>query len=280
MPLLLTFLGVIQVSLLSVAHLVVRHAAQRGVRSAVVVLEDDPVRYGGSPRGSLVVEPVESRSPETLTFTAPPSSSLEQTARGLIERDSSRLNAIRAAVYLPLVVVAPSFLEIASAPSSVSAAIDHGALSRLAGGVAYNFLAAAVTFPIGPGSASFRTHDYGPTDEITVRVTYLFKCEIPIVSALLCDSMVDLAAGVPLMAGKDAGVAAARGDREGVLAALRDAQARKERLKGQELAMEELKQVEQQKLQKLLMLSGGRFTTIRAEATLPIQGARYYPRQP
>jgi len=279
-PLLLTFLGVIQVSLLSVAHLVVRHAAQRGVRSAVVVLEDDPVRYGASPRGHLGAPSADSGPSETLRIRAEASSSLEEMARALIERDPSRLNAIRAAVYLPLVVVAPSFWNVASSDSSVRAVIDPGALSRLAGGLTYNLVATAVTFPMAPGSASFRTHDYGPTDEVTVRVTNLFKCEIPIVNAILCDSMLDLWTGLPVTAGGDAATATARGDWRGARDAVRDAQARKERLKSQEHAMQELKQVELPRVQKLLMLSGGRFTTIRAEATLPIQGARYYPRQP
>jgi hypothetical protein len=222
----------------------------------------------------------ETASAETLTFTAPSASSLEQLARGLIERDPSRLNAIRAAVYLPLIAVAPSFLELASAPSSVSAAIDHGALSRLAGGVAYNLVATAVTFPTAPGAASFRSHDYGPTDDVTVRVTYLFKCEIPIVGAFICDSMVDLATGLPLTGVAAAAGSARRGDWSGAFSAGRAAHERSGRLNDQELAIEELKQVEQPRVQDLLMLSGGRFTTIRAEATLPIQGARYYPRQP
>src|SRR5690606_33536471 len=52
-PVLVTFLGVIQLALLFMGKLVVAHAAQRAVRSAVVILDDDPEYYDDSPRGDL-----------------------------------------------------------------------------------------------------------------------------------------------------------------------------------------------------------------------------------
>jgi Flp pilus assembly protein TadG len=53
-PVLLLFLGAVQLALLSVAELVVRHAAIAGARSAAVVLDDDPARYENEARGDLL----------------------------------------------------------------------------------------------------------------------------------------------------------------------------------------------------------------------------------
>jgi Flp pilus assembly protein TadG len=50
-PVLVLFLGVLQLALLAVAQLAVQHAAIAGARSASVVLDDDPAAYGGEARG-------------------------------------------------------------------------------------------------------------------------------------------------------------------------------------------------------------------------------------
>src|SRR6187401_58878 len=52
-PVLVFFFGLLQLALLYTARLVVRHAAQRAVRSAVVVLEDDPARFDDTPQGEV-----------------------------------------------------------------------------------------------------------------------------------------------------------------------------------------------------------------------------------
>jgi hypothetical protein len=52
-PVLVLFLGAVQLALLGAAQLVVHHAAITGARSAAVVLDDDPARYGDDPPGSL-----------------------------------------------------------------------------------------------------------------------------------------------------------------------------------------------------------------------------------
>src|SRR5262245_15978330 len=72
---LVAFLGVVQPALLSAARIVVHHAANRALRAAVVVLDDDPSRYDDEPRGEV---------------------------------GSSRLDAIRHAAYGPLSTVAAS----------------------------------------------------------------------------------------------------------------------------------------------------------------------------
>ena len=53
LPVLFFFLGLVQLAFVQVANLVVKHAATKAVRAAVVVLPDDPQYYGGVPVGSF-----------------------------------------------------------------------------------------------------------------------------------------------------------------------------------------------------------------------------------
>ena len=52
LPVFFFFLGLVQLAFVQVANLVVKHAATKAVRAAVVVLPDDPQYYGGVPVGS------------------------------------------------------------------------------------------------------------------------------------------------------------------------------------------------------------------------------------
>lgn len=245
-PVMLMFMATIQASLLSVAHLVVRHAAQRGARTASVVLEEDPKYFGDSPRGRLhLASAASGESSRRLPTVAETGGSFTDMLRTLTDREPSRINAIRTAVYLPTALIGPALDRPMGDASSVSAAIDHHALSRFAGGVLYNLAATAVTFPQAPNSDKPHKSDYGPTDNVTVRVTHLFKCEVPIAAALICDRQYAL-----------------------------------HLLPRERKAMSELKEVEMPALGTLLKFDSGRFATLRAEATLPIHGARYYARQP
>jgi hypothetical protein len=53
LPVFFFFLGLVQLAFVQVANLVVKYAADRAVRAAVVVLPDDPQYYGGVPVGSF-----------------------------------------------------------------------------------------------------------------------------------------------------------------------------------------------------------------------------------
>ncbi len=272
---LLMFLAVAQSSLLSVGHLVVRHAAQRAARTAIVVLEDDPIRYGGQARGEISpLSPPPASATQALPITSNNNTSVEQMVRALVDRDASRLNAIRAAAYLPLSLIAPA-VWLVGRVVSLRGAVDHSLLGQLTSGLLYNFAGAAITFPSGPGAKKARTVAYGPTDEVTVRVTYLFRCEVPIAAALMCDQLGELLLGVSY----EGALGTWRG-RRGLLSGAQQSIQGQERITRQAQAMEDLKQVEAPALQKILALTPGRYTTITAEATLPIAGAHYYPRQP
>lgn len=279
MPVMVMFFAVTQAAFLSVAQLVVRHASQRGARAAIVVLEDDPAQYDGEPRGRIRHEDASTNaSTSATTAAANMAGDLADMLKSLVSRERSRLNDIRTAVYLPMALIGPAITRPGAAASSLGAALD-GPLSHLAGGIFYNLVATAVTFPQAPGSDHERTADYGPNDDVTVRVTYLFKCEVPIAAALMCDPLYELSTGAPL---NDVGSGVSSvfgGDARGAVNSARRAQQVRLRLEGQGQAMRELEHGEQPQLQALLMLGKGRFTTIRAETTLPIQGATYYARE-
>jgi hypothetical protein len=53
LPLLFFFLGLVQLIFVQTASLIVKHAASKAVRAAVVVLPDDPKYYGGTPVGQF-----------------------------------------------------------------------------------------------------------------------------------------------------------------------------------------------------------------------------------
>jgi hypothetical protein len=53
LPVFFFFLGLVQLAFVQVANLVVKHAATKAVRAAVVVLPDDPQYYGGVPVGQF-----------------------------------------------------------------------------------------------------------------------------------------------------------------------------------------------------------------------------------
>lgn len=53
LPIFFFFLGLVQLTFVQVANLVVKHSATKAVRAAAVVLPDDPQYYGGTPVGSF-----------------------------------------------------------------------------------------------------------------------------------------------------------------------------------------------------------------------------------
>jgi hypothetical protein len=53
LPIFFFFLGLVQLVFVQTANLIVKHAAVKAVRAAVVVLPDDPQFYGGVPVGSF-----------------------------------------------------------------------------------------------------------------------------------------------------------------------------------------------------------------------------------
>jgi hypothetical protein len=165
-PLLLVFLGVIQLALLAAADLVVRHAAVEGVRSAAVVLDDNPQYYGGAQRLQLA-----------------------DGAGG----DGPRMAAVRHAVHARLAAIAPGWgwllhlFGLGSAPT-VATAIGESASRATAGSSGYLPMSTAVVFPIAPGSPELQETAVAE-GTLVLRVVHLTPCAVPVVAMLLCDEL-------------------------------------------------------------------------------------------
>ncbi len=150
LPLMLLMLSLLQLALLHVGRLAVQRAANAATRAAVVVLDDDPRYYAGSPRNQV--------SP-----------------------GSPRLQDIRSAASIPLSSLAPK--RPASGPTTVSTALGgRSSFDRLS----YHDAALAVSFPSVPGAKNSRA-SFAVDDDVTVRVTYLQHCGVPLVRYFLCD---------------------------------------------------------------------------------------------
>lgn len=208
LPFFLLFLATIQLSLIEAAHLVVQHAAVQAVRTATVTIDDDPCFHEGEVRGALPAH----GKPSTPGAGAKVLALLGLSAHAQPAQTTSggnKLQRVRDAAYLPLSVLAPTPSQAATllpwtselAPSlltkpSLGSALGATPSLRIAEGLlTYNRVAAAINFPAVPHSAELLSvdHTYGPEDPVTVRVTYLFSCNVPLVRELMCDSLLELA---------------------------------------------------------------------------------------
>lgn len=186
-PILLLFFAVVQLALIGAARLVVAHAASRAARSAAVVIDDSPSRYGGEPRGHLdtaVAPGAEGHG------TRGEISTLSQVLDA--SRTRSRLETIRFAASAPLSAVAPSAEEVTRwfdpvRTPSVGDALGSPSLLRAAFGILlYNDVALAVATSFDDGN-----------DLVRVRVEYLLHCGVPLVDRLMCQAIPAGAASRP-----------------------------------------------------------------------------------
>ncbi len=290
-PVLLFFFGLLQLAWLQAARLIVQHAAQRAARSAVVVLEDDPRRFAGSPQGNVVYHAAAGEAAEAAAGHEPslrqlvdllgvelPMAELQSIATS---GAGPRLAAIQRAAYLPLAALAP-------APETLqrSFGLDAGALAGagnlarfVVGALLYNRAAAVVTLRKPDGSVA---HCVGPMDDVTVRVTYLYTCTMPLASALMCSTLEELS-GLELLdaatqsqyrSAGERGLSGARGSEQELRADLQRAGEARGGLSS------DLQYAAAPELLLPFLSSRAHFRLLSAEATLPNQGAHYYERAP
>lgn len=195
-PVFLLFLGVVQLGLLYAGQLLVQHAAIVGVRSAVVVLDDDPALYDGAPRNCLPAEPSpglgDLLSGGASTSSDSPamsrSGSDESSLQGLVFAShgdaKTRMATIRSAVQTPLISQGPELLQLVNGQTVRSALGDTSLVGMLSKAL-YARLATEITFPAAPGSARLRRR-FERRGPVTLRVRYLFSCRVPLASLLLC----------------------------------------------------------------------------------------------
>ena len=269
-PLVIFVLALIQTALMYVGKVVVQRAANSAARAAVVILDDDPRYYNNAPRNSLTGGSSRFNDPVTGFIGwlgQPPTPSF---AAG----DSPRLQDIRAAASLPLIAVSPS-LESLIGSRSVTNAIGAGQTDSLGADAAlYTRGAVAVTFPTSPGASSYRT-SFGNEDDVTVRVTYLFHCGVPLVRHMMCESVPSIRSGVSLDAVYDLEQVSSSSSSTPaeIASAVRRLQTRTNRIGRWQTS--EVNQAESPWLIDLTILSGARYFVMSAEATLPNQGASY-----
>ena len=180
LPVFLLFLAVLELGFIYAGRLVVQHAATRAARAAVVIVDDDPAYYGGAPRGSVNVG-------GSTTTPSPVEIFLTGTGLGAGASDPAggpRFRDIRSAASIPLLAIAPSAAQL-NDEDSVRTSIGLGPARASTGGQRYNAAALAVTFPTAPGAGSFRT-TFERDELVTVRVTYLLHCSVPLVPTLMC----------------------------------------------------------------------------------------------
>jgi hypothetical protein len=296
-PVFLLFLGIVQLAFIASAKLVVQHAAITGARSAAVVLEDDHDDYRGEGFGVIDYRGSSDRRSSfqaklntVMKWFGADESALSYNP--FYNRGGPRLRDIRFAVYLPLLAISPSVEQVtgwfgidrdpydwrSKTKDSLQKAIGRHPELRFVAGLLYNRAAAAVTFPAAPGSKSFIQGALGPHDTVTLRVTYLYPCVVPLVSSFMCNSLLDLS-GLSRSMGKirRAIENADLSDIEGLHQEFRnitnDARARASRYAQ---TIKELSHAEMPGMLLPLLLTSTRFVVLRAEASMLIQGADYY----
>lgn len=195
-PLFLLFLGICQLVFLSAARVVVFHAAIAGARSAIVVLEDQADDYGGAPLGSL--SEGKSSSPDLAQLLA----QLGAKGKSLLVDERSgesallpaipegpRMAAIRLAATVPLMTIAPSERSVSMANETLERSLVSNAGTQLTFALAYTRAAAAVTVHSDETSEELAQEPLNPKGMLTVRVTYLYYCGVPVVRALMCRTL-------------------------------------------------------------------------------------------
>jgi hypothetical protein len=271
MPFFVLVLGLTQLALLGQAHLAVRHAANAAVRSAVVVIDDDPARYGGTARRTL--DPIGGRggggSDGFFSLIGAPIS--------MPRRGDARSRDIRLAAYVPLLAISPGRQQIMSRlqRANVERAVGTGGLGRAAFGMLYVLGSTGVVFGEGRGPVQ-----YAEGDDVRVRVTHAYPCLVPLASRLLCDNWLELQSGVPITGSRDLVDRIQRGsssaaDIRAILAAQRRMSAQRERLQGAREPLADLDQAEVPGLLWTTIANGTRFRMLTAEASLPLQSAPY-----
>jgi hypothetical protein len=269
MPLLIFVLGITQLALIAQASLAVQHAANAAVRSAVVVLDDDPARYDGTPRRSLDQDGRGSGgSSGVLSFIGAPG--------GLPRRGDARTRDIRLAAYVPLLAIAPGRQQILSTRQrrTVQGAVGTADLGRSAFGLLYVLGSTGVVVGTG-GRVRF-----GEGEDVTVRVTHAYPCLVPLAARVLCDSFIELQTGMPIATTQDllerirSGVNSAA-DLRAIAAAQERVRLQRGRLSDARPGVRDLRSAEVPELLWATVANGTRFRVITADATLPIHAAPY-----
>lgn len=280
-PIFMMFLGMIQAAMMYAANLVVTHSANTAARAAIVVLDDQESRYGDEARGSVAGDGGGDSTMDSvgglLEWAGIGGSSGGGGESAGSSASGARLGAIRSAASIPLLAVSPSFSQLVGSESVYSAIGGNPAERGLTGAAVYNRTAVAVTFPTERAGDDVTKTEWDVNDDVTVRVTYLFHCAVPLVNRIMCDDIVSLKTGVPLAAVQHLATRTASGDAslDEITAMVERVRDGRDRLARANPGVGELDQAETPWLSYLTAVTGARFMVLRAEATMPNHGASY-----
>jgi hypothetical protein len=295
MPMFTLITCLIQMALMYVGHSIVGHAAVLAARAAVVVLPDNPACYEGNEVNQLatgatgdenIIESflgsLGSRTPPISDFggldsliPAGSRSSDASDPQNVFFRTNKRYMAIHSAASMPLMSLAPTPLILRSRSSNIGRALGAGSatavLARMGTALVYNRAGLAVTFLNG-GTYS---NTFGPRDMVTARVTYAFTCAVPLARRIMCKDA--LGVRYPSAARIRDAVSGAIGMPSpgtiiGAIGAIRDAE---RTVAETDPGAAELRTAPNSAGLLLGLITGQRFAVLRAEASMPNQGANY-----
>ncbi len=244
LPLLFSFLGIIQLAIFMMGKLVVQHAAGRAVRSAVVVLDDDPQYYGGAPRYDLEAGGALEEG-GLIQFGAEVNDEYARLITGDGVQGGARLQAIRQAAFFPLAVLTPHWSALFGTTNLADELANSPWFRMAAGAIAYGRGAASVEVELESGGLVTKNDHNAP---VVVRVHYLMACGVPLVNRIMCSNGHDLL--------------------QASLGVFPDPEAVE--------MVEKLQNVASPLARDAIFIGGGRFVVISAEAVLPNQGAPYH----
>jgi hypothetical protein len=196
MPVFTLFLGIVQYVLLAIAQLVVHHAAVAGVRAASVALDDDPQFHAGAERLSLADGSCDATSDPLAALAGVLLSDVPSDTNGAAPRSSgvcgARVAPVRNAVYAKLAAIVPARADAAleGKPSpSVLEGLGTEPARRLLQARRYLPAATTIEFPRTPGSDELLEDRVEPGQLLTVRVTHITSCTVPLVNVLMCSEL-------------------------------------------------------------------------------------------
>lgn len=254
MPLFTLFLGIVQYTLLAGAQLVVQHAAVAGVRAASVVLDDDPAHYGGAERLSIAGDESDAALGNLAALASalvPGAPTVPRVAASVTTGGRSygpRMGPVRNAVYAKLAAIVPARAvgTLMGVPGvSVLDGLGTDPVLRLAQAPLYLPATTAITFPISPRVHDLFEERVDPAGLLTVRVTHVVTCTVPLVADIMCTP----------------------------LGALLESES-------QELRADELRRAPGATVQAVPAFRSVRVKLLQAEASMPLQRAPYQYRAP
>jgi hypothetical protein len=190
------FLAVCQLALVAAAESVVRHAAYSAVRSAIVVLDDDPKHFGGaalSDPSSGVAHA--SRLPNTadimrkLQVFSSIDDGLPEQFNYLAGQGGTRMLPITTAAMLPLLPLAPNRNQVRADADNVASALVSTDEEQLKFSLQYARRYTVVTLHDSETSDVMANRPFSYNAPVTARVRYLFHCTVPLVRMLMCRTL-------------------------------------------------------------------------------------------